>query len=820
MVNADGIIVLTFNFNSSFAAGQAYVLPAGAVFGFTDGKKYVLDKDYTFTYDGSNWSMEAVEVPEKISTLELTYRWGIGNLIQMNTNLPSDTPLVNFTASDNGCEIDQTKNQYQQVAWIGMDNADGTIVLTFHFNSDFAADQTYVLPAGAVFGFTDGKKYALDKDYTFNYDGSNWTMTATGSVMIGDLNEDNLVDVLDLILMKKAEAGILPVTEQNDIVNDGVVDHWDLMRLRRIILGITEWDDSITQTVDYLLDPLRFQGGEEFITFADIPVDSRDPEKVAEYKALGFDTSLVTEDYTPLTAYRVTCEKSDAITVPEGKQVLTLEPTGYTNGKMIQIKTNLPTDGTYSNFLLGQEGYALDVETAQTIGWFQFYSDTNAGAVFFNPMFNDYYDDGETYILKAGSSLKVDDTEYALDCTYTFTIKNDYLASIKNLDNAGLKVWIRNHSNKSDYFTDDVTKILKKYDGVIDGFYMADEPFESNELLTSAGQTNITTDFAAIAEKLVPWLNINFPNTCFHVNQVPMTSYDHYTGEQSADNYAGFFSKYNTSVLANITGSAGKTISTDCYPFVQKQTNGFFGWGATSGILKEYLQSMLIAAKSAKDYNASSENGKATFGMCIQTFEATSSDGKKSRDITKAEEVSLQLYTGMALGAKQFEYFTYNSGSGFDGIMNSDGTRRIYDLVRTANKNALCFADVVNNFTWQGIVTSNGTSENANKASFKNISGMVLSDADNGVLSGVTSTHDAVVGCFTKDSRDGYLVVNYNDPVAVTGNNSITVTFDGCTKARVYTSSNGTLKSQIVDLVNGSYTCSVAPGSACFVIPV
>ena len=175
MLDADGTIVLTFHFNSAFEAGQTYILKKDSLFSFTDGKKYKLDKDYVFTWDGSNWTVSN-ELPAQIGTLEFAYRWGAGNVIQVNTDLPSTTPCVNFTAGDNGCEIDQSQNQYQQVGWIGMDNVDGTIVLTFHFNSAFEAGQTYVLKKGSVFGFTDGKKYALDKDYTFTWDGSNWTM--------------------------------------------------------------------------------------------------------------------------------------------------------------------------------------------------------------------------------------------------------------------------------------------------------------------------------------------------------------------------------------------------------------------------------------------------------------------------------------------------------------------------------------------------------------------------------------------------------------------------------------------------------------------
>ena len=200
MENVGGTIVLTFNFNSAFTAGQDYFLPAGAVFGFTDGSKYTLEQNYTFTFDGTSWTMEATkgeepevtepeitepettepEITEPETTepqISLEYRYGTNNLIQMNTNLPASTPCVNFLATDNGCNIDQSANLYQQVGWIGMENVGGTIVLTFHFNGSFAAGQAYLLPAGAVFGFTDGNKYELDGDYTFAFDGTAWTMT-------------------------------------------------------------------------------------------------------------------------------------------------------------------------------------------------------------------------------------------------------------------------------------------------------------------------------------------------------------------------------------------------------------------------------------------------------------------------------------------------------------------------------------------------------------------------------------------------------------------------------------------------------------------
>ncbi len=172
-----GVMVLTFHFNQEFKKGHTYYLPAGAVFGFADGSSYQLDKNYTFTFDGESWSMVAEE-PEDALTFQ--FRYGAANVIQVNTNLPVSTPVANFLVTDHGCNIDQSANKYQQIGWIQMHNPSetgGVMVLTFHFNSAFKAGQTYFLPKGAVFGFADGKKYILDQDYTFTYNGSSWTVS-------------------------------------------------------------------------------------------------------------------------------------------------------------------------------------------------------------------------------------------------------------------------------------------------------------------------------------------------------------------------------------------------------------------------------------------------------------------------------------------------------------------------------------------------------------------------------------------------------------------------------------------------------------------
>lgn len=153
------------------------------------------------------------------------------------------------------------------------------------------------------------------------------------------------------------------------------------------------------------------------------------------------------------------------------------------------------------------------------------------------------------------------------------------------------------------------------------------------------------------------------------------------------------------------------------------------------------------------------------------------------------------------------------------GVIGLDGQRRIYDKVKEGNKNALCFGKLVSEFDWQGMMTSTGSDKASSTTGFKKVSEMVLNDNTNGVLNTITSTHDAVIGYFTQGTQDGYMVANYNDPVAVTENNKVTLTFADCTRARVYVSKGGKLTSEVVILTDGKYTCEVAPGSGFFIIP-
>jgi hypothetical protein len=148
MSNAEGTIVLTFNFNGAFEVGQSYTLSAGSVFGFTDGSKYELKEGITLYWDGANWTTEKPYI-------ELAYRYGTSTLIQYNTNLPVSTPIADFLADANGFKsgiaaysakvcLEQEKAYYVSPAFNGSSTARdevGLLMQTCFSNYESASDK-------------------------------------------------------------------------------------------------------------------------------------------------------------------------------------------------------------------------------------------------------------------------------------------------------------------------------------------------------------------------------------------------------------------------------------------------------------------------------------------------------------------------------------------------------------------------------------------------------------------------------------------------------------------------------------------------------
>ena len=400
-------------------------------------------------------------------------------------------------------------------------------------------------------------------------------------------------------------------------------------------------------------------------------------------------------------------------------------------------------------------------------------------------------------------------TQDYCDFTRDGKITDSYKNAIKRAGKSGLDVYIRNHYNDPDYFVNDddttlrgqfgagetsgntytlpkrnITTEFKEFSAV-KGFYMADEPVYDN--LFAYG-------------KLIDWYNTYYSDSYFHMNLFPSYA----TAKSLAyRGYNEYVNAYITEIAAKVKGK--KSICLDNYPFANDSPNP---------IRPSYFSDLLMVARAAKDYNASAPAGDEGYmGICIQTFK-----NPGISDITSAAQISFQLCTGMAVGAKVFEYFSYNSAANFGiyGIMQN-GNKRIYDYVKEANDGFLGFAEVVNAFEWQGVrtFTAAESKKSENEESFAAISDLLVKDT--GVLDCEKSSSrlDTLVGCFKKGKSDGYMVVNCSDPSKEKINN-VTMSFKNCTEALVYTEG---MKVEKVKLADGCLRLTLGAGKGAFIIP-
>lgn len=388
-----------------------------------------------------------------------------------------------------------------------------------------------------------------------------------------------------------------------------------------------------------------------------------------------------------------------------------------------------------------------------------------------------------------------------------------YLEACRKVGEQGLDVWIRNYYNDEDYFQNSETKqgsnygtpyslsprdVTTEFQAVdcIKGFYMADEPY-----MTTPEDKPL---YAAMDRygKLVNWKNQYYPDAFWHMNHVPSSSYDHFPGHT----YEEFLQYYADNILTPLN-ACPRDLSIDRYPL-----------SAEDQLDQGYLSDLLVAATVNKRYNDSVEDGKKSkLSICLQTFMNTNPMAHLI-DITSPEEVSFQIYTAFAMGAKVLEYFCYRSLSAFDmyGIVDDDGNKRIYDMVKKANDRSLWMSDAILGFDWRGVSLSRASSEGMrqNEASFAACEKYTISDADRGVLKGVNSRLDTVVGCFQKGKQDGYMVVNYTHPL-LEQTDIVTLDFSGCQKAVVYQNN----EAKVVDLLDGKLRLNLSQGDGAFVIP-
>lgn len=365
-------------------------------------------------------------------------------------------------------------------------------------------------------------------------------------------------------------------------------------------------------------------------------------------------------------------------------------------------------------------------------------------------------------------------TEDDVDLVVDGTVSAEYKQAIANIEKTGMDVWIRNMFNDEDYFQCDspkkgsnygmlyemdprnITTEFQEFSGV-KGFYMADEAYMYTmpEEIPVSWIHKDAHQFASFDKliKLVEWKNKYYPDAFWHMNHVPSQSWDHYLPQNGKIySYEEFLTAYTEKILKKLKGCK-RSLCIDNYPFIGKNY-----------IEKDYLYDLLTLSKVAKDYNSQvSEEDKATLGICIQTFHAQAmpKDDPRNRDIVSTEEITLQLYTGMAVGARMFEFFCYHSYEEMQGIMDADGNKRIHNLVKEANHRIAAIEEDIFDYKYVGTFAVPGSKIAENIAGFVMAKDLFYQDS----TIKVEAECDTVVGCFEKEGKKGYLFVNYTDPI-------------------------------------------------------
>ena len=237
-------------------------------------------------------------------------------------------------------------------------------------------------------------------------------------------------------------------------------------------------------------------------------------------------------------------------------------------------------------------------------------------------------------------------------------------------------------------------------------------------------------------------------------------------------------------------------------------------------IRPSYFGDLIITATATKKYNeTAAEKDKAYFGLCIQTF----FDGGLT-DIRSKADVSFQICTGIAMGAKVYEYFCYGSGQGMYGITTSAGEKRVYDYVKDGNA-YLAFEKVVNSFEWQGVnaVAAESEKNRENVDSFDTLAEFALRDTGKIDVSKTKSRLDSLIGTYKKGDRDAYMVVNCSLPSSGKGlegrSNTVDLSIKNSRQALVYRIKEGVLVSSVEKIVDGTLRINLGAGDGAFVIP-
>lgn len=182
----------------------------------------------------------------------------------------------------------------------------------------------------------------------------------------------------------------------------------------------------------------------------------------------------------------------------------------------------------------------------------------------------------------------------------------------------------------------------------------------------------------------------------------------------------------------------------------------------------------------------------------------------------ESKDIGFQVYTAMAYGMKEINYFDYRKhpkdSNVLTGMVDDNGTpNAVYTAVQTINKQIDKFANVYQAFSWRDTIDiaagSNGTFTTDNSR---------LKSAS------VTGARTLIGYMVDTDGFDGYMIANANGPrntdgSVATATANVTLEFNNASKVLIYDFAKGTKE---IKTVSGEFNISVPVGGGIMVIPV
>ena len=316
------------------------------------------------------------------------------------------------------------------------------------------------------------------------------------------------------------------------------------------------------------------------------------------------------------------------------------------------------------------------------------------------------------------------------------------------------------------------------------GFMMADE---------------LTIQFAENYQQIVSYLKEKNPNLILHSSQLPVMAYD--VDSLGASSLTKDTTTNNTKEKAYKDYVTNFALSNGMFTYDLYALYSTTLGNTTYSVDDDWYTNLQYVADVAK------ENGFKT-GITIQSCQltGTSSWWKKSERYapTQKADIGFQVYTAMAYGAQEINFYTYKDHPTDTTVENSIAVNAdVKNAVKAVNTELASFGNVFKAFTWKD--TLDIASGNSNTST------------GNARLASVSAAGArALVGCMKdSDGFDGYMVANAEGP-RTTSEATVTLTFNNATSAIVY---KGT-SCETVNLTGGVCTVTLAVGEGAFVLPI